>query len=111
VLVSAATLAGTPEQRVRDVGTFLLRGKRLPVRVYEPLAAARVHSDEPTLEQFAAALDAFRRGEWRRSGQQFAELVARCPDDGPSAYYLALAAQYERDAPSGWAGAVQVTVK
>ncbi len=111
VLVSAATLTGSVDAPTRDVGTFLLRGKRLPVRVHEPLATARVAFDSSMLAAFAVALAAFRGGEWPQAHELFTALAQRCRDDGPTRYYAALAEQYLRDPPTGWSGAVIVTVK
>ena len=88
VLVSAATLADV-ELPARDVGTFLLRGKRLPVRVLEPTGAG-CRLDEHGLAAFAAALAAFRRGDWQDAHDGFAALSRRFPGDGPSRYYEAL---------------------
>jgi len=110
VLVSAATLPAVDSQ-TRDVGTFLLRGKRLPVRVYEPLATARAAFDSSALAVFASALAAFRGGQWADAHESFAALAQRSPDDGPTRYYEALAQQYLRDSPPAWNGAVIVTVK
>jgi len=111
VLVSAATLMGSVDPPTRDVGTFLLRGKRLPVRVHEPLAAARTALDSSTLAAFAAALAAFRGGQWAQAHVLFTELAELHRDDGPTRYYAALAGQYAREPPTGWNGAVIVTVK
>jgi adenylate cyclase len=110
VLVSAAALAPQAPP-TRDVGTFLLRGKRLPVRIHEPLAAARARLDEQMLAGFAAALAAFREARWAEAHERFAALAQRHGDDGPTRYYAALASQYLRDPPPTWSGAVIVTVK
>jgi adenylate cyclase len=110
VLVSAATVDGA-QLRTRDVGTFVLRGKRLPVGVCEPLAAAATRLDDSALAEFAAALAAFRGARWDEAQQRFGALVARFPDDGPSRYYDALASGYRLDAPRDWAGAVRLTIK
>jgi adenylate cyclase len=109
VLVSAATLAGV-ELPARDVGTFLLRGKRLPVRVLEPMGAG-CGLDERGLAAFAAALAAFRRGNWHDAHDGFAALSRRFPDDGPSRYYDALSLAMRRSPPATWAGSVEVTTK
>jgi adenylate cyclase len=111
VLVSAATLAGSADPPTRDVGTFLLRGKRLPVRVLEPLATARVTLDTSTLAAFAAALAAFRAGQWAEANESFGALAQRYRDDGPTRYYAALAEQYLREPPAAWNGTVTVNVK
>ncbi len=109
VLVSAATLAGVVLP-ARDVGTFLLRGKQLPVRVLEPRSAG-CRLDERGFEAFAAALDAFRRGDWQGAHDGFAALLRRFPDDGPSRYYDALTLHMRQSPPTTWAGAVQITTK
>lgn len=111
VLVSAATLEGSADIAARDVGTFLLRGKRLPVRVLEPLAASRATLDAAALGVFAAAMTAFRAGTWQVAHEKFAELAARFPADGPSRYYEALARRWLQDPPASWSGAVRVTTK
>jgi adenylate cyclase len=109
VLVSAATLVDV-ELPARDVGTFLLRGKRLPVRVFEPTGAG-CRLDEQGLAAFAAALAAFRRGDWQDAHDGFAALSRRFPGDGPSRYYEALSLTLGRNPPGTWAGVVQITTK
>jgi hypothetical protein len=111
VLVSAATIDGTQAVRARDLGTFVLRGKRLPVAVREPLAAVTTSLDEAALAAFAAALAAFRAASWDEAHQRFTALVAQLTDDGPSRYYAALASRYRLDPPMDWSGAVRLTTK
>jgi adenylate cyclase len=109
VLVSAATLDGVALP-ARDVGTFLLRGKQLPVRVFEPLTDA-CRLDKRGLEQFEAALAAFRRGAWADAHEAFAFVATRFPDDGPSNYYVDLALAMRAAPPANWTGAVQIIGK
>jgi adenylate cyclase len=111
VLVSGATLTGLADPRTRDVGTFLLRGKRQPVRVHEPLATARGGLDTSTLPAFAAALAKLRAGHWAEASELFGALAQRYRDDGPTRYYAALAEQYLREPPAAWNGAVIVSAK
>jgi adenylate cyclase len=108
VLISATTLAGV-ELPARDVGTFLLRGKRLPVRVLEPIMPGRL--DDQGLAAFAAALAAFRRGDWQQAHDGFAALAGRFQSDGPSRYYRALSLAMRESPPATWAGAVEITTK
>jgi adenylate cyclase len=110
VLISATTLEGV-ELPARDVGTFLLRGKRLPVQVLEPLAGDVCRLDEQGLAAFAAALAAFRRGDWSEAHEGFAALAPRFPGDGPSRYYAALSRAMRESPPAAWAGAVRLTAK
>ncbi|HVY66418.1 MAG TPA: adenylate/guanylate cyclase domain-containing protein [Gammaproteobacteria bacterium] len=112
VLVSGATLTGSAlDPPTRDVGTFLLRGKRVPVRIHEPVATAPGWVDESLLAAFAAALAAFRSGAWADARARFEALAGRYAEDGPTRYYAALAAQYEREPPQAWNGVVYVAQK
>jgi adenylate cyclase len=111
VLLSATTLVDVPSPAVRDVGNFVVRGKRLPLHVYEPLAAASVPLDAGVLDRFAAGLAAFRTGSWREARQEFAAALERAPGDGPSSYYQALAGRYEVQPPDRWSGAVELGEK
>lgn len=110
VLLSATTLAGL-EWPARDVGTFLLRGKRLPVSVLEPIAETGCRLDSRSLAEFAAALAAFRGGDWSAAKHGFAGLAARFPGDGPSRYYEALSRATSEERPANWTGAIRITAK
>jgi adenylate cyclase len=110
VLISAATLEGV-DLPARDLGTFLLRGKRLPVRVLEPIVGSGCTLDTRGIEAFAAALAALRRGAWPEASEGFAALAGRFPEDGPSAYYTALSRTMRENPPLTWTGAVQITAK
>ncbi|HUQ50588.1 MAG TPA: adenylate/guanylate cyclase domain-containing protein [Gammaproteobacteria bacterium] len=111
VLISAATLDEQARLPSRDVGTFLLRGKRLPVRVVEPLSAATCALGDEELSKFAAALAAFRAGSWREAHERFAPLAERFFDDGPSRYYDATARAFLTEPPASWTGAIRLTSK
>ncbi|HWN37192.1 MAG TPA: adenylate/guanylate cyclase domain-containing protein [Gammaproteobacteria bacterium] len=110
VLLSATTLADI-DLPARDVGTFLLRGKRLPVGVFEPIAAAGGRLNDESIEEFAAALAAFRRGDWQSAQDAFEALAARLPSDGPSRYYDAMSRAMRLDPPVSWTGVVRITAK
>jgi adenylate cyclase len=110
VLVSAATLAGTSELAARDVGTFLLRGKSAPLRVQE-LPGAAESARCPPAATFAAALERFGAGQWVDANRDFVALQRAFPDDGPTAFYAALSADYANSPPRNWTGAVLITAK
>jgi len=111
VLISAATLDASSELQARDVGTFLLRGKRLPVRVREPLSAAACSLGDEGLAAFAGALVSFRAGAWQEAHEGFAALAARFPYDGPSRYYSAATRAFLSEPPATWTGAIRLTAK
>ncbi|HVJ29209.1 MAG TPA: adenylate/guanylate cyclase domain-containing protein [Gammaproteobacteria bacterium] len=110
VLLSVTTLDGV-DFAARDVGTFLLRGKRLPVGVFEPIAAGGCRLDGASIEEFTVALAAFRRGDWQSAQNAFEALAARFPADGPSRYYDTLSRAMCQDPPANWTGVVRLTAK
>lgn len=113
VLVSEATIAGIPGIIARQVGTFLLRGKKVPVRVYEPLSfeVADNGSRGDLVASFTAAIADFEQARWPDAHRAFTAILERFPDDGPSEYYAALSAQYATEPPPAWTGAVSVAIK
>lgn len=111
VLASAGTLTGLEGFVTREVGTFLLAGKSLPLVIHELRAApGAVPSSVPA--EFAAGLAAFRAGRWAEAERTFAACLAACPADGPSRYYAALCAEYQAQGATSFRdGAVRIEVK
>jgi adenylate cyclase len=110
VLVSDATLAGTTELAARDVGRFLLRGKTTAVRVHELLRSDTCGRRE-LIEPFGAALELFTHARWPEASRAFATLRSAFPDDGPTTFYAARSAEYEKRPPHSWSGAIVVEAK
>ena len=88
LLVTAAVIEGLQPFLVRDLGGFQLRGRRTPTRIYELIA--RLEHAQPEQRElcsaFAAALDAYERGQLDVARAGFDALVEK-HGDGPSAYY------------------------
>jgi adenylate cyclase len=110
VLVSDATLAGTTGLAAREVGRFLLRGKTTAVRVHELLGSDGADRGE-LVARFAAALRVFERARWSEARRAFAALLNAFPDDGPTGFYAALSAEYDKQPPLSWSGAIVVAAK
>ena len=110
VLVSGATLAGTSGLAARDLGAFLLRGKSTPLRVLELLEVDEAARCPPATE-FTAALEHLAAARWVDAQREFAALREVFPQDGPTAFYAALTADYARAPPRNWAGAAVITLK
>jgi adenylate cyclase len=90
VLVSQQLADGVDEFLFRDLGDFVLRGKRATLRVFELVAAkaAATRRQLALCEAFYSALAAYRRGDGERALHAFSALRARYPDDGPTRVYL-----------------------
>jgi adenylate cyclase len=90
VLVSQPFAEGVEQFLFRDLGPFVLRGKRAPVRVLELVApaAAATRRQRALCNAFARALAIYERGSPARAGEAFASLHHAYPDDGPTRVYL-----------------------
>ncbi len=114
LLVSESALVlgrETPGASCRDVGTFVLRGKKNPVRLYELSPAHGADGGRRLAEEFSNALALFRTARWSDAHDAFLAIVRAFPDDGPSAYYAEQAAGFMAHAPKHWDGALRIDVK
>ncbi len=92
LLASGAVLTDVASVEARKLGTFVPRGKRSAVEVYELRERGRAAPVD--LAGFAAALAAFEAGDWEGARRRFAALNRTFPDDGPTRFYAALLAAY-----------------
>jgi adenylate cyclase len=90
VLVSQQLAEGIDGFLFRDLGEFMLRGKRAPLRVLELVAAkaAATRRQRALCEAFALALAAYERGSLGPALEAFGSLRERYPDDGPTRLFL-----------------------
>ena len=92
ILVSQSLVAGVEGFAVRNLGLFLLRGKKTPDRIFElvnkkTLATA---ADAELASDFDRALEALHSGAKEAALAAFQDIRARYPSDGPSAFYADL---------------------
>ena len=113
-LLSSSTLESLPGLTTRKVGDFLLLGKTHATEVHELLGHGPESRQEHCMliEEFAAALGAFRRRDWSAASEMFARILDVNPDDGPSRFYLAQCKVLaEADLPLDWRGTIRMSVK
>lgn len=89
IVVAESTRDETPDVLFREIDVVRVKGKDLPVRVFEPICA---EEDADTavraaLAQHADALAAIAQRDWPRAHQLVAQLMAANPDSG---YYRLL---------------------
>jgi hypothetical protein len=89
---------------------FLLRGKSTPLRVQELLDGVE-SVRRPPASAFGAALEEFAAARWVDAHRDFTALRQAFPEDGPTAFYAALAAGYASEPPRNWSGAVAIAAK
>jgi adenylate cyclase len=91
VLVSGAFAEGMDDFLFRDLGCIVLRGKQVPVRVFELMGpAGGAGPGQRTLcREFATALHFHENGKLADATEQFGFLAQQFPQDGPTRYFLA----------------------
>jgi hypothetical protein len=92
LLASEPVVEGLEQLLLRNLGLFRLRGKHVPIRVFE-IVSQRGDATETDLRlcaDFAKGLEAFQAGARDSAHAQFERLVSQFPQDGPSAFYAAV---------------------
>jgi adenylate cyclase len=90
IIASEATVreAG-PAFVTREVDLVRVKGKLLPVRIFEVLGGASEREEWASIvERFNAGLEAFRERRWEEARTSFGAILAERPSDGPSRLYL-----------------------
>jgi adenylate cyclase len=114
ILVSSEVIDNLDGFLVRELGTFVLVGKTMPVSIHE-LICRKEESNEQQRCQctiFATVLDAFRRRSWEKAIEKSHECIRSFGEDGPSLFYMNLSEGYKKNPPEGlWDGMVRTTEK
>lgn len=84
--VSEATLAGCPAIAVRPIGQLLVKGKSIPLNVFEPLSASPL--DDQSLADYLAAYAFMRDGQNQEAINAFQQHVLTHPTDLLAAFHL-----------------------
>ncbi|MFN2425605.1 MAG: CHASE2 domain-containing protein [Candidatus Binatia bacterium] len=114
LLVSEATLTAAGDGFVaRELDLVAVKGKALPVRIFELLGRTADESQWGDLVRaFADALALFRARRWDAASAAFAVLLEAHPEDGPSRLYMKRCRMYsESPPPADWAGVTVMDTK
>jgi adenylate cyclase len=114
IVISEATYRQVASLFVcRELDKIRVKGKTLPVNIYELLdVAAEKSKYENLLEQFDGAMAAYRSQNWREAAALFTEVLLKFPDDGPSQVFLERAIEFSESAPEGeWDGVYVMKTK
>ncbi|HEY2921079.1 MAG TPA: adenylate/guanylate cyclase domain-containing protein [Candidatus Binatia bacterium] len=114
ILVSDEVIHEVEGFLTREAGTFLLKGKAQPIRVYQLLS--RTGEAEETQRKacaiFAEGLCAFRCRSWSQAKAKFQQSAEFLQDDQLPAFYLTICERYEKQPPDGtWKGFVELEEK
>ena len=93
ILVSASVIEGLQGFIIRELGTFLLKGKTQPITVFELVGTIGEISNmaqnwSQFIVAFSKALDYFKAKHWQQAVNEFRALQQEYPDDGPTRFYV-----------------------
>jgi adenylate cyclase len=114
VLVSEATRQAVGDAFIaRELDLVAVKGKALPVRIFELLGRAAEQTKWSDLvARFDRALALFRSRQWDEAESEFANVLAAYPDDGPSRLYVKRCRAYAASPPDDtWAGVTVMETK
>ena len=112
ILASEEALQGVAGIESREIGLFLLSGKKQPVTIYELFGTKEQTNNWSRLckDTFPEALILFRAGKWDKALAAFEQCLILDAEDGPSRFYAQLCESYLQKPPSGdWQGIIQVS--
>ncbi|MDD5629439.1 MAG: GAF domain-containing protein [Elusimicrobia bacterium] len=116
ILLSAETVSHLKgERKVRELDLIRVKGKNLPVAVYEALdhhSPETFPEMERTLARFQEGLAHYRQSRWQEAVAAFTEALRAHPKDGPSRLYLERCQHYMAEPPgAGWDGVYVMKTK
>ncbi len=90
IIASESTvLAAGPGFVTRELDLVRVKGKRLPVRIFEVLGAAEAEASwRPLVDQFHAAIAAYRTRQWSDAVRLLEAVLGQYPHDAPSRLYM-----------------------
>jgi adenylate cyclase len=114
VLISREALEGVEGLLTREMGSFVLPGKKHPVEIYELLGCTET-ADQKQVELctvFSAGLADFKNQSWEKASRRFSECLQLSGDDSPSKFYLDLCSRHQESPPEAdWNGSVNLNSK
>jgi adenylate cyclase len=114
LIISEATYKQVSSQFVcRELDKIRVKGKNLPVNIYELLDVATEKSKyEKLLVEFSGAMQCYRAQNWREASEKFADILTTFPDDGPTKVFLERALEFSDNAPEAeWDGVYVMKTK
>jgi adenylate cyclase len=108
ILISESTYITLQSERftVRELDLIRVKGKLLPVTIYEVLSPTVVGREGKELAGlFTKARDAYKTREWKNARNLFEDVLHRWPNDRPSQIFIERCNEYLVEEPSSeWEG-------
>lgn len=95
ILVAESAFDGVDTVRFREIDTVRVKGKSIPIRIFEPigLLAEQSHVNDQELTLWQTLLSAYRQQQWTLCDELLAEALTAMPDN---ARYLKMRDRVER---------------
>jgi adenylate cyclase len=115
IIVSQMTFEKVQEEFLgRELDLVRVKGKGLPVKIFELLAPkATASADQQALAGvFHAGLEEYRKRNWEKAREIWQSLLAKFPHDGPAKIYLERCETLSKNPPPpDWDGVYTMTTK
>ena len=114
VLASEATILAAGDAVVaRELDLVRVKGKRLPVRLFEILGPSEERADwAQVMDRFATGIAAYRQRQWNDALVAFRQVLEMRPDDGPAELYRQRCRDMQAHPPDAqWDGVTVMDVK
>jgi adenylate cyclase len=114
IVISEGTYREVADKFVcRDLDKIRVKGKNLPVTIYELLDfAENKQKYEPLLTRYNHAMEAYRAQNWREAASRLGELLTHFPDDGPTQIFMDRVLEFMQNAPEAdWDGVYVMKTK
>jgi len=115
IIISEDTYRQAAAQvEVRELDLLRVKGKEVPVRIYELLAAKGDLDGKmgEARDHFTAGLGHYRRQEWTEAISCFRQALEAVPEDGPSRVFIERCREFiETPPPASWDGVCRLTGK
>ena len=114
VLASEATILAAGDAVVaRELDLVRVKGKRLPVRLFEILGPSEERADwAQVMDRFATGIAAYRQRQWNDALVAFRQVLEMRPDDGPAELYRQRCHDMQAHPPdTQWDGVTVMDVK
>jgi adenylate cyclase len=98
----------------RELDRLQVKGKQLPVRIYELMAknGGLNPGQRRTCELFAEGLALYRNQDWDEAVRRLQQVLDLSPEDGPAKTFIRRCQAYRENPPGpGWDGVYRLTTK
>lgn len=108
IIISESTYIAlnSPRVLVRELDLIRVKGKLLPVTIFEVMNAEKMGKEGKELvELFSRGLEAYKLRGWRDARKTFEQILERWPNDGPAKLFVGRCDEFlAEEPPADWDG-------